>query len=191
MSYRSLQDHEFIRGKVPMTKSEVRTLSILKLQIQPGEVVWDIGAGTGSIAVEMACNYPAAQVIAIERNPAGVELITRNREAFGCSNLQIVQGLAPDVFPELPAPDRVLIGGSGGKLAPMLELLWSYPSLKSIVVNAVTLNTAYGAIGWFHQQGVLAEAVQAQITLVEMVQDYQMLKAHNPIFIITGKKQEA
>ncbi len=173
-----------------MTKSEVRTLSILKMGIQPGDVIWDIGAGTGSISVEIAYNYPDTKIIAIERNPEAISLIRDNMTHFKVSNIEIIQGLAPDVFSKLEPPTTVIIGGSGGNLSEILNLLWSYNSLRHIVINAVTLNTAYQAIDFLNQKNALVDSFQMSISVVEMIKDYQMLKAQNPIFIISGKKQE-
>ncbi len=190
MGYLQIKDIEFIRGKVPMTKSEVRTLSVIKLKIEDHDLVWDIGAGTGSISIEAALNYPQAQFYAIERNSEGIELIKKNSEKFSLENIWPISGLAPDVFKDLPLPNKVIIGGSGGNLEEILIWLWSQDSLKTIVVNAVTLNTAYKAISFFYRQMADFESIQAGITNIEMIKEHQMLKAENPIFIITANKME-
>lgn len=190
MSYRQINDNEFIRGKVPMTKSEVRTLSILKMNPEKNDVIWDIGAGTGSISLEIAVNYPGTKIYAIEKNPEGVSLIRDNCQKFGAENIDIIEGSAPEVFSAIPRPSKVIIGGSGGNLEEILELLWNYPELKNIVVNAVTLNTAYKTIEFFNKKEIYFEAFQMSISNIEMISNYQMFKAQNPIFIISAKKQE-
>lgn len=190
MGYQQIKDNEFIRGKVPMTKSEVRTLSVIKLKIEDHDLVWDIGAGTGSISIEAALNYPKAKIYAIERNAEGIELIRKNSENFSLENIWPVSGLAPDVFKDLPLPNKVIIGGSGGNLEEILSWLWNLESLKTLVVNAVTLNTAYKAISFFHKVNADFDSIQAGITKIEMIKEHQMLKAENPIFIITANKME-
>ena len=172
-----------------MTKSEVRTLSVLKMKIQPEDVVWDIGAGTGSISVEAALNYPQASVCAIERNPEAAALIRQNMDAFSLTNITVTEGYAPQAFASLPAPNVAIIGGSGGNLAEIIDALWNYPEFRTVVINAVTINTAYQAIEYLHQKQALTEAFQMGINNITMIKDYQMFQAQNPIFIITGNKK--
>lgn len=190
MGYIQIKDKEFIRGKVPMTKSEIRTLTVIKLKIEDGDIVWDIGAGTGSLTIEAALNYPQANFYAIERNEEGIELIKSNMKKFSLNNIETVSGLAPEVFPQLPAPNRAIIGGSGGNLEEILEYLWSLESLKSIVVNAVTLNTAFKAINFFKEKEADFASQQISIANIEMIKEHQMLRAENPIFIISSNKME-
>ena len=98
MNYKQIRDDEFIRGKVPMTKSEIRTLSVIKMGITENDVVWDIGAGTGSISIEAALNYSKSKIYAIERNIEGINLIKENMKKFDVNNIIPVEGLAPEVF---------------------------------------------------------------------------------------------
>jgi len=190
MTYRQIRDDEFIRGKVPMTKSEVRTLSVIKMQIVEKDVVWDIGAGTGSISVEAGINYPSSKIYAIEKNSEGIDLINENIKKFNVNNIIPIKGAAPDVFQKLEPPNSVIIGGSGGNLEEILEYLWSLDSLKNIVVNAVTINTAFLGMKFFNKKNADFESIQINISNIEMIKEYQMLKGQNPIFIISAKKQE-
>lgn len=190
MNYKQIRDDEFIRGKVPMTKSEIRTLSVIKMGITENDVVWDIGAGTGSISIEAALNYSKSKIYAIERNIEGINLIKENMKKFDVNNIIPVEGSAPEVFKDLELPNTVVIGGSGGNLTEILEYLWSLESLRNIVLNAVTINTAYSGISFFNKKNADFESIQINISNIEMIKEYQMFKAHNPIFIISAKKQE-
>ncbi len=113
-------DDLFVRGKVPMTKEEVRVVCLAKLRLPAGGVFWDVGAGTGSMAVEAAI-LGRGQVYAVERDPEGLDLIRANLDRFGLDNVHVVAGEAPDVLADLPDPDRVLVGGSGGHLTEILQ----------------------------------------------------------------------
>ena len=106
-----------------MTKSEVRSVSVSKLEPEPDHIVYDIGAGTGSVSVEMALHVPNGHVYAFEQKEEGCELIRKNAEKAGVRNLTVVSGKAPDSMEGYPAPDRVFIGGSGGNLGEILDLV--------------------------------------------------------------------
>ena len=110
-----MKDSLFIRGKVPMTKAEVRAVSISKLELPPDAVVYDVGAGTGSVTIEMALQLPQGTVYAIERNSDAVDLLHQNCEKFGVSNVKIVPGLAPEAFEGLPVATHAFLGGTGGR----------------------------------------------------------------------------
>ncbi len=110
-----LPDESFIRGNVPMTKSEVRSISLSKLQLEPHDIVYDIGAGTGSVAVEIALQIPHGCVYAVEKNPEALALLEQNKAQLGADCMNIVRGTAPDICKELPAPNKVFIGGSSGQ----------------------------------------------------------------------------
>ena len=106
-----IKDEEFIRGKVPMTKAEIRAMVMVKAAIQPGDIVADIGAGTGSLSIEAALCCPKGAVYSIERNPEGIELIRKNAEKFGCRNIHTIAGTAPEAMEGLPKMDVIIIGG--------------------------------------------------------------------------------
>ena len=118
-----IPDEEFIRGKVPMTKEEIRILTLAKARIGRGDLVADIGAGTGSISCEAALQATDGKVFAIERKAEGIELIKANAEEFGIENLHIIQAEAPEGMEQLPQLDRAIIGGSGSHLEPILDQL--------------------------------------------------------------------
>ena len=115
-----MRDEEFLRERVPMTKEEIRHISICKLCLQADSVLYDVGSGTGSIAVEAAALSENLNVYAIEQKENAVALIRKNAEQFGLENIHIVHAKAPEGMDELPAPTHAFIGGSGGNLREIL-----------------------------------------------------------------------
>ena len=111
-----LPDEVFLRGKTPMTKQEVRAAVLAKLAVRPNDTLWDVGAGTGSVSVEMALAAPEGRVYAAECDADACELVCQNRAKFAVQNLHLTQGLAPEALADWPAPDAVFIGGSKGDL---------------------------------------------------------------------------
>ena len=116
MAFLGIEDKEFIRGEVPMTKQEIRVLTLAKAHIQPTAVIIDIGAGTGSISIEAALLAPKGHVYSIERTAEGIKLIQANAEKFGVHNLTAVHSEAPDGLEKIDTCDTVIIGGSGRQL---------------------------------------------------------------------------
>ena len=135
-----------------MTKREVRSLILSELALQPNQIVWDIGAGTGSVSIEIARLCPSSQVYAIERTAAGAGLIEQNRDRFATANVHAVAGKAPDALAGLPKPDRVFIGGSGGRLAATLDHCAQEIKTGGRIVMAIaTLETLAAAQQWFEK----------------------------------------
>ena len=182
-----LPDSAFQRGKVPMTKEEVRALAVSKLRPERESVIWDVGAGTGSVSVECALAAPAGAVYAVERRSEGLELIAQNAAVLGASNVIAVPGTAPEALAELPPPDRVFVGGSGGALRAILAAaLDKRPDLRA-VVSAVTLETLQEAVSAFeelHFQDV--DLVQVAVTRTRKAGSYHMMEAQNPVWLISG-----
>ncbi len=184
-----IDDEEFIRGKVPMTKREIRILTLAAAKLENNSVVVDIGAGTGSISIEAARIANNGKIFAVERNPNAVELIKRNVEKFSVNNVEIICAAAPDGLEDLPELDAAIIGGSGGRLEKILDAL----KLKiggRIVVNAITLQTAAACVEYFRTHNWKYEAFQVQITRLERVGNYDMSKALNPVWIISAYREE-
>ena len=183
----SLADDDFLRGKAPMTKEEVRALVISKLRIAAGHTVWDVGAGTGSVSVEAALAASRGTVCAIERNADAIELMRKNREAFGLTNLVVVEGEAPDALDGLPAPDRVFIGGSAGNLDAIVGTAQSANPHVRICITAITLETLSAALECLRCRGVEdADIVQVSVARADKVGSYHLMRAENPIYIITA-----
>ena len=180
-----MKDEAFIRGQVPMTKSEVRAVSISKLGLCDNSIVYDIGAGTGSVAVEMALAMGHGHVYAIEQREEGCRLIGQNQEHFGVRNLTIVPGKAPDVLKDLPAADRVFIGGSGGELPKILDLVREKNPSARMVINAVSLETLSAVTEYLRGKGMEAEIVSIQTARARKLGDYHLMEGQNPVYIIT------
>ena len=187
-----IKDEEFVRGKVPMTKEEIRILTIAKAQIAHNAVICDVGAGTGSLSIEAARLAPAGHVYAIEKNPEGIGLIAENAKRFGVENITVIEGAAPDALAGLPELDVALIGGSGRKLSDISDIIGERLRLNGrIVANAITMQTVAACLDYFHTHAdrYTYEAIQVQISRLERVGPYDMAKALNPIYIITAQRK--
>lgn len=185
-----IPDEEFIRGKVPMTKEEIRIITLAKARIGQGDMVADVGAGTGSISCEAARQAAGGRVFAIERKPEAVELIRANAGKFGLDNIEIIQAEAPDGMEHLPQLDAAIIGGSGSHLGDILDKLDGLlrPGGR-IVLNCVTVQTLMQCIEYMdNHPGYKYDTIQVQVTRWGKVGPYNMAKAANPIFIVTCAK---
>lgn len=182
----SLEDAAFERGSVPMTKSETRALVMAKLRIRPDHVVWDIGAGTGSVSVEAAFAAREGRVFSIEKNPQAIALLEKNKAVHGVMNMQVVQGEAPAALAGLPAPDRVFVGGSGGKLEALFEHVLSANAHARICATAVTLETLTGLLECIERFGFARkDIVQAGFARAQQAGRYHLMRAENPVFLVT------
>jgi len=174
-----------------ITKLEVRMISLAKLQLRESSVVWDIGAGSGSVAIEAAMLARWGQVYAVERDGESVEIIRRNRTKFGVQNLSVVHGTAPDALQRLPEPDAVFIGGSGGQLAAILDAVEARLSVGgSLVVNAATLETAGAAMAGLRAKGFAVEATLVQASRGRSLGDLTHLVGLNPVFVVAGRRTD-
>ena len=181
-----IRDEEFIRGKAPMTKEEVRTVSLSKLRLTADSVCYDVGAGTGSLSIEMALRAHQGQVWAIEKKEDAVELIHRNKVKFAADNLEIVEGLAPEALKDLPAPTHAFIGGSSGNLKEIVKLLLEKNPQVRIVINCITLETVSEALETAKEFGFEEnEIVQLSAARSKAIGRYHMMMGENPIYIIT------
>ena len=183
-----IPDSAFQRGKAPMTKEEVRTLVLSKLRPQAHHVVWDVGAGTGSVSIECALACPAGWVYAVEKEEPALELLEENRQRFGVCNLTVVPGRAPEALKALPAPDRVFLGGTAGTMeASLTAALEKNPAL-GVVATAVTLETLAESVRVFEAKGLQdVDIVQIAVTRTRQVGPYHMMDANNPVWIISGE----
>ncbi|MCM1258694.1 MAG: precorrin-6A reductase [Roseburia sp.] len=183
-------DSDFIRGKVPMTKEEIRSIILSKLRLTKRAVVYDIGAGTGSVSVELARTACLGQVYAIEEKPEAVELILKNQRAFGCDNLHMIEGRAPEILEELPPPGYVFIGGSGGSLKEIVQKLLEKNSKVRIVVSAVSLETISEAFGVMRElEGLYArktEVVAVSVAKSKALGEHHMILGQNPVYLFVS-----
>lgn len=175
----------FLRdAKTPMTKEEVREVSICKLHLTQNAVVYDIGSGTGSVAIEIAGVPGRVQVYAIERKPEAVELLRKNRAHFHMDNIQIIEAPAPEGLEELPVPTHAFIGGSGGRLLDILQVLYRKNPHMRIVINAISMETIAELREVLEAFSVEEEEIlQMQVSRVKKLLSYHLPQAENPVWI--------
>lgn len=182
-----LPDEAFERGDVPMTKQEVRAAVLAKLAVCPEDILWDVGAGTGSVSVELALAAPRGRAYAVECRPEGCALIKANREKFRTRNLVLVEGLAPDALSDLPAPDAVFIGGSKGSLAAIVDAALDKNPDARICVSAIALETLSAAVAALTAKGRTVQVSQIAVSRAKAVGGLHLMMAQNPIYLITGE----
>jgi len=206
-----MRDECFIRGNIPMTKSEVRAVSLSKMELRQDSIVYDIGAGTGSVSVEAALAVPMGHVYAIEQNEEGCSLICRNAEKFSLKNLTVICGKAPDVLQmpdmlqmplfnmpafnksafnnektvSLPKPNCAFIGGTGGNMEKILDYLTKLNPKMRIVMNVIALETLGRIMEYTNRHNREAEFVGVWISRGKKVGDYHLMQGQNPVYIIT------
>ncbi len=187
-------DQEFIRGRIPMTKEEIRELVVCKLKLTEDSVVYDIGSGTGSVAAEIASRSETIRVFAIDQKDEAAELIRQNCEKLRLYNIKPVKGQAPDILEQLPVPARAFIGGSGGRLKDILKALYRKNPRMRIVAAAVSLESVrditqvINDMPAAHEEHV--EVVQVQVSRAVKAGSHHMMQAGNPVFICTFDFQE-
>lgn len=187
-----VRDEAFIRGKVPMTKEEVRTVSLAKLGLTETSVCYDVGAGTGSVSVEMALRAAQGTVYAIEKKEEAAQLLEENRRKFAVDNLEIIRGTAPEALESLPVPTHAFIGGSSGNLKEIAELLLRKNENVRIVINCITLETIAEALQTVKELGFEeTDVVQLSVSRSRELGRYHMMMGENPIYIITCQKHRA
>ncbi|HQQ89983.1 MAG TPA: precorrin-6Y C5,15-methyltransferase (decarboxylating) subunit CbiT, partial [Oscillospiraceae bacterium] len=183
-----LPDEAFLRGGTPMTKSEVRAVCLSKLRLTPSCIVWDVGAGTGSVSVECALTAEKGRVFAVERDGEALSLLEQNREKFGAWNMEIVAGEAPQILEELPKPDRVFVGGSGGNLEEILRAALRKNPAVRVAVTAVTLETLAEAARCFELFELEnTEITELSVAKARLAGSYHLMQAHNPVWILSGE----
>ncbi len=185
---RSIGDDEFVTGHAPMTKSEVRTISIGKLNLKYDSVVYDIGAGTGSVSIETALKLRDGTLYAIEKNKDAADLIKENIKKFKTYNIETVEGTAPEMLNNLPKPDSAFIGGSSGNMDEIIDCLLKKNPFVNIVINTITLqslNEALEAMEKYKFEDV--EIVNVSVSKSKKIGRYDMMMGQNPIYIISGK----
>lgn len=182
-----MRDEQFIRGAIPMTKSEVRAVSLSKLEIQKDSVIYDVGAGTGSVTVEAAMAAECGHVYAFEQKEEGCELIRANCKAFGVHNVTVIPGKAPDSMRDCPAPDLVFVGGSGGSLESILDLVQRKNPSVRMVINVIALETLARVMAYFQERDMEPEVVCVQVSRGEMKGRYHLMQGQNPVYILTAE----
>ena len=186
-----IEDKEFIRGKVPMTKQEVRCISIAKLDLKKDNILIDIGAGSGSVGIEATNFNPLGKVYGIEVNPDGIEVIRQNLEKFNVKNYELIEGMAPNDIPNIKV-DRMFIGGSKGNLEVILEWFLKYSTEDSkVVINTITLESLSEAMKALEKlKFVETEVINVSIARNKKIGRYNMMIGENPIYIISSKRSK-
>lgn len=181
-------DELFIRGKVPMTKQEVRMITLCKAAVNENDVVLDIGAGTGSLSIEAALMAPKGHVYAVERNAEAIGLIRQNAAKFKVtSNVSIIEGMAPDALNGIDSYDVVFIGGSGGNLEEILDTVSAHINPGGrIIANAITLQNVNTIIEYMKKNDMYDyESVLIQASRLKKAGPYDMMIGMNPVYVIT------
>ena len=183
-STHGLGDEEFIRNTTPMTKEEVREVSLCKLRLNDDSVIYDVGSGTGSIAIECALLSDDIEVYAIEKKDEASDLIEKNIKKFRLENITLIRGCAPEALDGLKAPTHAFIGGSSGNMKEILEKLQSINPSMRVVINAITIETLLEMKKIPEQFKVKDfEIIQMQVSRANTVGDYNLMKAENGVWI--------
>ncbi len=186
-----IADDEYATAKKLITKQEIRAVTLAKLQLQNDLVLWDVGAGSGSVSIEAGNLMPNGKVYALEKNPQYLAFIRENLKKFASKNVLLVEALAPEGLDDLPNPDRVFIGGSGGMLEDIIDAVDR--RLKPdglIVLNAVTLDTLTKAVEFLEDHGYTVEVTCVNVAKTIGLTEYKMFEAHNPVYIISARRGE-
>ena len=181
-----LSDEDFERDKTPMTKEEIRVLILHKMKLHPDDIVWDIGAGTGSVSIECARQVPFGTVHSVERNETAVKLIYKNKEKFSADNLFIYEAVAVKTACTLPEPDKVFIGGSGKELSQILETIAAFPKKIKVVISAVTIETIAEANELLGKYDTDFDVIQATVGRGRKIGNYHIMDTNNPVMIFTA-----
>ncbi len=182
-----IPDEDFLRDKVPMTKEEIREVSLSKLRLAKDSVIYDVGAGSGSVSIEMALMALEGQVYAIEKNPVAVQLLHENRKKFRADNLEIIEGLAPEALEELPVPTHAFIGGSSGNMKEILELLLRKNPKIRVVINTITLESIGEALQCMKElpfEDVDIAAISAAKS--KALGRYHLMFGQNPVYVVSA-----
>lgn len=183
-----MKNNEFIRGKVPITKEEVRAISLNKLNLKNAKTFIDVGAGTGSVSIEAALTYDNLKVIAIERNDVAIDLINQNVNKFNLSNIEVIKDYAP-IDLDVKA-DGIFLGGTGNNLEEIIK--WSKDLLipgGRLVANFILIDNFYDTLDLLKKYNfVNLDVSQLSINKLEKLGSRDYFKPHNPIFIISCEK---
>ena len=175
-----------------ITKTETRVISLMKLDLHPGQVLWDIGAGSGSVGIEAARLVSDLKVIAVEKDPADFDCLKKNIEAFGLGERILpIFGKAPEALSEAPSPDRVFIGGSGGRMADLLDYCLDKGNKVGIVANFATIENLAEALDLAKRKKMSPDIVHLQVGRGVPIVGLTRIEAQNPVTILTLFPDEA
>lgn len=185
-----MKNKDFITGKVPITKEEVRAISLNKLELLNAKTFIDVGAGTGSVSIEAGYSYPNLKVIAIERNDDAIDLVKQNKEKFNLDNVEIIKAYAPvELYKDIKA-DAIFLGGTGKKLEEIID--WSKDLLVDggrLVANFIIIDTFYEMLRLVKEKGFKnIDVTVLNVAKLEKLGTGEYFKPHNPIYIISCEK---
>jgi precorrin-6Y C5,15-methyltransferase (decarboxylating) len=183
-----LTEDEIIHSKGLITKDEVRAVTIHKLRLPQSGVFWDIGSGSGSVSIEAAMLCPELKIYALEKDKEQLAILESNRMRFDIPNIEIINGEAPDGLKDLPLPDRVFVGGSGGRLEEIIEFVSNKMSSGIIVLNAAKIETLNKATAALKTKNFGLNVSQVFVSRIKAIGDGNFLSALNPVFVIKGER---
>ena len=185
-----MKNKDFITGKVPITKEEVRAISLNKLELLNAKTFIDVGAGTGSVSIEAGYSYPNLKVIAIERNDDAIDLVKQNKEKFNLDNVEIIKAYAPVELDKDIKADAIYLGGTGKKLEEIID--WSKDLLVDggrLVANFIIIDTFYEMLRLVKEKGFKnIDVTVLNVAKLEKLGTGEYFKPHNPIYIISCEK---
>ena len=188
--YPGLPEKMFSHGRGLITKSEVRVVSLAKLRLLPGSILWDLGAGSGSISVEASLYIKRGRIFAVEKHRKRVEDIKINKKRFDVNNLTVIHGNLPGGLDGIPDPDRVFIGGGGRELEGIMEMVQNRLKPGGVmVVNTVLWKSMDMAVDLLEKSGFAPEVVQIQVNRGRNMPWSMRFEAENPVWIISGEKK--
>lgn len=187
-----IDDREFNGPKKLVTSKEERAIALALLELQDDLVLWDIGAGSCALSIEASNLMPNGRIYAVEKNAQFMELSTNNVKKFGARNIRVVEADAPDGLEDLPEPDRVFIGGAGGRLEEIIEAADRRLKPEGIIlISALALDTLTTAVECLENDGYLVEATCVNLATTSSHSDYKMFEARNPVYLVSGRKPTA
>lgn len=169
-----------------MTKQEVRAVVLAKLAPAPEDILWDVGAGTGSVSIELALAASWGRTYAVECERNACDLIRTNREKLGAWNLKLIEGTAPEALEGLEVPDGVFIGGTKGTMENVVNLVLDRNPKARICISAICIETLYQAVQVLQDRGIQPEVIQIGISRAKTAGSLHLLMANNPVFLIAG-----
>lgn len=184
----AINDDEFIKTVSPMTKEDIRLLSISKLKLTKDSIVYDIGAGTGSVSIEASQLVYNGKVYAVEKNKEAIPTIISNKIKFKCFNMEVIEGTAPEVLKDLEIPTHAFIGGSSGNLEDIINVLFNKNEHIRIVINTVTMETTNEVFEIVKKNKLKMDVELVNISKAQIMGSYHMMKANNPVYIFTIEK---
>ncbi|MCK5505144.1 MAG: precorrin-6y C5,15-methyltransferase (decarboxylating) subunit CbiE [Thermodesulfovibrionia bacterium] len=183
-----LRETEIRHSRGMITKDEVRAATIHRLRLTEKGVFWDIGAGSGSVSIEAARLCSALRVYSIEKSREHIKYLNENKDKFKTGNMEIITGEAPDALSGLPDADRAFIGGSGGKLKGIVDVVSEKMSSGVVVINATTIETLNEAVQCLDKNGFRVDISEVSVSRAKTIGQKRHMSALNPVFIITGEK---